>query len=91
MIQLRIVLILLGLVWGWLVFSVHHTIGYDKAFGYPETGESFRWALGLTTPFMFAAIFAGSGGGIERVLRWLCVLPWVPKSSCWESRGCRCI
>lgn|GEM_PF-3241069 len=59
---------------GWLVFSLHHTIGYEKAYGYPEIGESFRWALGLASPILFAAIFAGHGEGVERVLRWLCVL-----------------
>lgn len=45
--KIRGVLLLLGLVWASLVFFIHHTVGYEKAYGYPETGESFRWTLGL--------------------------------------------
>jgi hypothetical protein len=80
--KIREVLLLLGQVWVSLVFFMHHTVGYEKAYGYPETGESFRWTLGLGGPFFLPppspATAAASSGGFAGCAFW----PWPPKLCC---------
>lgn len=70
LINLRILLVLLGLIWGGQVI---YSFGYYNIFS-SDMGSRFYWAIGLSTPFFLGALFVGENELLPRILIGLSVL-----------------
>jgi len=64
--------LILAVVWAGLVYSTHHTIGYDNATGYPKISEDLLWVGVAILPLILGAFVINSRTGKAKYLRWLC-------------------
>lgn len=64
--------LVLAAVWGTLVYAVHHSIGYEKATGYPALSSDLLWVGIAVMPLLLGAFVANKRMGIAKYLRWMC-------------------
>lgn len=70
----KILLLLLGLIWGYFVYGLLQSLGYEKSTGYPPIIESIEQAVMAALPMLLGSLIAGKREGLLKYLSWFCAI-----------------
>jgi len=69
----KLLLFALAFAWGYLVYGLHHSIGYEKGSGYPSMASSLGWAFLAALPLLIGPFVIDHKDESQKFNRWCCV------------------